>query len=555
MKDQVTALLQSGIPAGCLNSAQSFESSRDTFRRVRQGQCKLLYVAPERLKTPEFLRLMEIVPVSLLAVDEAHCISQWGQDFRPSYLQIAEFASSLPVRPPVGAFTATATGQVKEDIRRLLRLQNPLCLTTGFDRPNLFFEVVRPKQKDSYLTAYLRERDGQSGIVYCATRKTVETVCETLRQSGFRAARYHAGLPDEERWKNQEDFLYDRAKIMVATNAFGMGIDKSNVSFVVHYNMPKNIESYYQEAGRAGRDGSPARCTLLFSLGDVRTARFLIDNTSENEALSEEERERLRRRDLVRLDQMAGYCKTSGCLRAYLLRYFGQDAPEHCGNCGSCLSELEERDITVEAQKILSAVARVEKKYRFGLGVTLIIRMLRGSKDQRVLQLGLDQLSTYGILRGENRDQIRAYIDCLLEQNCLRLDGTEYPVLRLGPEAKDVLFQGKKVAYVCRKRSREERREDPKRAPAPANAALFEALRALRARLANEEGVPAYLVFSNAALSDMAARQPRTMDAFLQVSGVGAVKAQRYGKLFLQAIAEWQAKQVPAQTSASGRST
>ena len=538
MKDQVTALTQAGIPSASINSTLSQEQYQEVFRRARQGAYKLVYVAPERLLAPGFLRYAQEAELSLLAVDEAHCVSQWGQDFRPSYLKIAEFLEELPCRPPVGAFTATATDQVKEDIRRLLLLKDPLRITTGFDRPNLYFETVRPKSKEAYLKKFISSRPGQSGIVYCATRKTVDSVCTALTADGFSATRYHAGLPDEERRHNQEEFVYDRARIMVATNAFGMGIDKSNVGFVVHYNMPKDMESYYQEAGRAGRDGAYAHCTLLFSENDVRTAKFLINSSSDNEELSEKEREQLRQRDLQRLEKMAAYAKTTGCLRAFLLRYFGEAAPDHCGRCSSCTGELERRDITVEAQKILSAVTRVERQYRSGLGVAMIVQMLRGSKEQRVLQLGLDQMSTYGIMSSVDRMQIRAYIDSLVEQGYLYLDGTDYPVLRTTQRAKQVLFHGEPVIYVCRKQDKVV--EDVKgRAAAPADDGLLDALRAVRTKLAAISSVPAYVVFSNAALADMAVRQPTTMEEFMEVSGVGTVKAKRYGEAFLKAIRDW----------------
>ena len=547
MKDQVASLTQAGIPAAYLNSTLSQEQYREVFRRARRGDYKLIYAAPERLAAPNFLQFARETEISLLAVDEAHCVSQWGQDFRPSYLKIAEFIQSLRRRPPVGAFTATATEQVKEDIRQLLLLRDPLCLTTGFDRPNLFFEVVRTKSKDGWLEKFIDSRPRQSGIVYCATRKTVDAVCATLAGHGVSAARYHAGLPEEERRNSQEDFEYDRVRVMVATNAFGMGIDKSNVSFVVHYNMPKDLESYYQEAGRAGRDGSVARCTLLFSAQDVRTAKFLIDHSSDNEELPEVERERLRLRDLGRLDRMVAYCKTTGCLRAFLLRYFGQEAPESCESCGNCAGVLEERDITIEAQKILSAVTRVERQYRSGLGVAVTVRMLRGSRDQRVLQLGLDKLSTYGVMSGTDRTQIRTYIDLLVEQGYLRLDGADYPVLRTAERAKQVLFHGERVCYTFRRPEQQEEVVKPEAgaqssAQTPAQTAdqgLFDVLRELRTRLALTQGVPAYIVFSNASLSDMAARKPRTTEEFMEVSGVGAVKAKRYGKEFLAAIEAW----------------
>ncbi len=536
MKDQVAALSQAGIPAVYINSSLDAEEYREVYRRIRQGDCKLLYIAPERLQAEGFRRLLEELPVSLVAVDEAHCVSQWGQDFRPSYLEIAELVRSLPARPPVGAFTATATEAVRRDIETLLELRDPLRVTTGFDRPNLFFEVVRARDKDQWLHRFLAERPEQSGIVYCATRKAVDAVCASLLAQGIPAARYHAGMEDQERRQSQEGFVYDQARVMVATNAFGMGIDKSNVGFVVHYNMPKDLESYYQEAGRAGRDGSPARCVLLYAPGDVRTAKFLITNSQETQ---EGDPERLRR-DLSRLERMVAYCKTGGCLRADLLDYFGEIHKGSCGNCGNCAGDFVERDITVEAQKILSAVAGVEKRYAYGLGAAVIIKLLRGSRDRRVLQLGLDQLPTHGALRGLDRDRIQRYMDHLMEEGYLRSDGEEYPVLRLTAQAGDVLFRGKRVSL--RERAPEAKSAGgtaPRAASQEADSSLLAALKALRFRLAQEAGVPAYVVFSNAALADMAALRPLDMEEFLQVSGVGRVKAERYGEAFLKAIRDW----------------
>ena len=536
MKDQVAALSQAGIPAVYINSSLDAEEYREVYRRIRQGDCKLLYIAPERLQSEGFRRLLEELPVSLVAVDEAHCVSQWGQDFRPSYLEIAELVRSLPARPPVGAFTATATAAVRRDIETLLELRDPLRVTTGFDRPNLFFEVVRARDKDQWLHRFLAERPEQSGIVYCATRKAVDAVCASLLAQGIPAARYHAGMEDQDRRQSQEGFVYDQARVMVATNAFGMGIDKSNVGFVVHYNMPKDLESYYQEAGRAGRDGSPARCVLLYAPGDVRTAKFLITNSQETQ---EGDPERLRR-DLSRLERMVAYCKTGGCLRADLLDYFGEIHKGSCGNCGNCAGDFVERDITVEAQKILSAVARVEKRYAYGLGAAVIIKLLRGSRDRRVLQLGLDQLPTHGALRGLDRDRIQRYMDHLMEEGYLRSDGEEYPVLRLTAQAGDVLFRGKRV--FLRERAPEAKSAGgtaPRAASQEADSGLLAALKALRFRLAQEAGVPAYVVFSNAALADMAALRPLDMEEFLQVSGVGRVKAERYGEAFLKAIRDW----------------
>ncbi len=542
MKDQVSALTQAGVASAYINSSLSVAQYREVFRRAQTGTYKIIYVAPERLTTDDFLLFARGTEISLVAVDEAHCVSQWGQDFRPSYLGIAEFVGGLPKRPTVGAFTATATAHVKADIEKLLSLRNPLWITTGFDRPNLYLEVAQPKSKETYLRAFLSRKTGQSGIVYCATRKAVESVCDKLRQSGISATRYHAGLPDDERRQNQDDFVYDRARVMVATNAFGMGIDKSNVSFVVHYNMPKNIESYYQEAGRAGRDGAKAHCVLLYSAADVRTARFLIENGKENETLSQEERALVRRRDLERLDQMVAYCKTTGCLRSFLLMYFGETSPSACGNCGNCTGEMVQSDITVEAQKILSAVARVEKKYCSGLGLTLIVRMLHGSREQRILQLGLDKLPTYGILHELDRTQIRAYIDHLIEEGYLVLSDGEYPVLHLTEQAGEVLFRGKRVTLTTRRQAKAEKvisRRGAKAGSAQTDDSLLEALKGLRSQLAKNQNVPAYVIFSNATLADMAEKQPTATADFLQVSGVGEVKAARYGSEFLAEIRRW----------------
>ncbi len=547
MKDQVGALLQSGIPAAYINSSLSQEEYFSVMSGARQGEYKLLYAAPERLLTDGFLSLAKRVSISMLAVDEAHCVSQWGQDFRPSYLQIPEFIGRLPKRPVIGAFTATATRQVKEDIAKLLLLDGPLKVTTGFDRPNLFFSVERPKNKITWLYNFLAARPQESGIVYCSTRKQVEAVYETLRARGIPAARYHAGLSDEERRMNQEDFVNDRVRVMAATNAFGMGIDKSNVGFVVHYNMPKDIESYYQEAGRAGRDGSSARCVLLFSPGDVSTAKYLILNSQDNESLTEEEQDILRRRDLERLDRMTGYCKTAGCLRSYLLEYFGEEAPGECGSCGNCQKGLESRDITIEARKILSAVARAQRKYRRGIGIGSIVLMLSGSREQKVTRLGLDRLSTYGIMKDVDRGLIRDYMDFLVQEGYLCTEGDEYPVVRLEEKARGVLSGEEQVTYRYRKTEKTDN-IPAAGADLQEGGPLYEELRALRRQLAQEAKIPPYMIFSNAALEDMARRRPRDMAGFLMVSGVGEVKAKKYGKAFLQKLMEWDEREQEGRT-------
>ena len=549
MKDQVNALTQAGIPAAFLNSSLSDEQYREAFRRARAGKYKIIYVAPERLESESFIRFAEETHISLIAVDEAHCVSQWGQDFRPSYLKIVNLIDQLSYRPVIGAFTATATAEVKTDVIRILKLNNPLSVTTGFDRKNLYFEVAKPKTKASYLRKLISERQNGSGIIFCATRAAVEKVCEDLRQCGFSVTRYHAGLSDAERKQNQEDFIYDRCRVMVATNAFGMGIDKSNVSFVIHFNMPKNLESYYQEAGRAGRDGSPADCILLYSGGDIQTAKFLIQNSEENTELSEKARETLLLRDMDRLNKMIAYCKTNNCLRKYILNYFGEASPGGCNNCGNCKSEYTELDITTEAQKILSCVARVDKTRSYGLGVTLYVQVLRGSRAQRISQLGLEKLPTYGIMKSLSEQKILDLIDYLVSDGYLQSTSDNHPVLHLAEKASNVLFHNEPVTMALKEPAAPVRRSTkptPKPVSGSKSAPVYEdesellsALKALRNRLAHEANVPSYVVFSNSTLYDMAEKLPQTLAALLEVSGVGEIKAQRYGDKFLKTIAEF----------------
>ena len=545
MKDQVAALNQAGVAAACLNSSLRYEEHREIFRRTARGEIKLLYVAPERLSSESFFRLASTLPISLVAVDEAHCVSQWGQDFRPSYLKIPEFLRALPKRPPVGAFTATATDVVRRDIAALLELDDPERVVTGFDRPNLYFEVVRPNGRKDYLRDLLALRRDRSGIVYCATRTAVEQVCEDLLAHGFSAARYHAGLEDEERRKNQEDFVHDRVRIMVATNAFGMGIDKSNVSFVIHYNMPKDLESYYQEAGRAGRDGESAECILLYSGRDIYTARFLIENGGENEDLTPQQRSLIRQRDLRRLDKMVDYCTATGCLRRYIRSYFGEKAPEKCGNCGNCSGGYRDVDITVPAQKILSCVARVNRLSSGGIGTTLLIRVLRGGHDMQILTRSLDKLSTYGIMRDTDRHTIRDYINYLIGAGYLSRTEGEQQLLELTEQSAAVLFRGERVSMRMKPL--------PDSAAAAAAAAesardeevdeeLLERLKRVRQSIAQTTGVPAYVVFSNATLTAMAKMRPESVEEFMRVPGVGETKARRYGKKFLHAIQSFTAQ-------------
>lgn len=537
MKDQVSALKNMGVSAAYVNRSLSSEQIRLVLRNIRQQKYKIIYIAPERLLTENFLAAISNLEIAMVAVDEAHCISQWGQDFRPSYLRIADFLKLLKTRPIVSAFTATATQEVRDDVERILGLQNPLRIITGYDRPNLHFEVVQPKSKPLALLDFIEARPGKCGIVYCSTRKEVEKVCQMLQNKGISATRYHAGLSEEERHTNQDDFVYDRCKVMVATNAFGMGIDKSNVGYVIHHNMPQSIESYYQEAGRAGRDGENADCILFYSPSDIRTAKFLIQHPTENEELTEEERSNIVKRELIRLDAMIGYCNTNRCLRGYILEYFGQEHPQFCGNCSNCESTAEERDITEHAKMILSCVYRIYEQLGYSLGTTLVVRVLHGSSEKRIKELRLDQLSTYGLMNQVPRSEIREMISALENQGYI----TTHPDrgdLKLTSKAREVLFHGEKVKMLVRKNKREKPRKED--ASSSSNTAgLLEELKALRLTLAKEENMPAYIVFSNATLQDMAKKAPVTMADFLNVSGVGNYKAQRYGQAFITAIKKY----------------
>ena len=549
MQDQVLALKSAGVPAAYINSSLSMEQQRLVYQNLRRGRYKIVYVAPERLQAEGFAALARELDISLVAVDEAHCISQWGQDFRPSYLKIPEFLQSLPRRPVLSAFTATATPLVQQDIVRLLGLRSPLKIVTGFDRPNLRFEVRCPESKRAELLTLLALRKGQSGIVYCSTRKEVERICELLESKRFAATRYHAGLPDRERQQNQEDFLFDRKTVMVATNAFGMGIDKSNVSYVIHYNMPQSLEAYYQEAGRAGRDGEKAQCILLFGKKDILTAKFFIQKSYEESELPEEERERVREQDLRRLYKMIDYCQTSGCLRQFILNYFGQPQNGPCGNCGNCAptrkketgkkpespartGRMVTKDITREAQMVLSCVHRIKDALGHNGTVTMTVRVLRGMRDKRLLELDLDRLSTYGLMASYSRTEIRAIIARLKASGLLDCEKNE--IISLTPAASGVLFRGKPVMITLDEAEMGEK--FPRSGTVETDSRLLAALKALRSRLAKEEKVPAYVIFSNATLEDMAGKAPKTMEQFLEVSGVGEVKAHRYGKAFLDEI-------------------
>lgn len=535
MKDQVSALVQSGVAAAYINSSLTHAQYLKVLQNTESGKYKIIYVAPERLCAPAFLGICRNLNISMVAVDEAHCVSQWGQDFRPSYLKMPDFIDALNSRPVVGAFTATATGAVRDDIKTLLRLVSPLVVTTGFDRPNLFFSVMQLKNKSIELMKLIKERKNESGIVYCSTRKAVEEVCELLQKNGFSATRYHAGLDENECRRNQDDFVYDRATIMVATNAFGMGIDKSNVSFVIHYNMPKNMESYYQEAGRAGRDGRSADCILLYSAKDVRTNQFLINNSEPNPDLTEDEQEEVRRRDRERLKQMTFYCTTHKCLRKFILEYFGDKGPERCEKCSNCLSNHENTDITVDAQKIMSCVARTGQRY----GKKVICDVLRGSKNERLISAGLSRQSTYGIMADCPEKRLRDIIDHLCENGYMTAQGDEYPILKLAPKSHGVLT-GQETLRMMLEIPQKKKAAAAKDAPLPpADEKLLAALKDLRKSLAMRQSIPAYVVFTDATLIDMCRLKPKTQEEFTEVSGVGQAKSQRYGEVFLAVIAEF----------------
>lgn len=532
MKDQVGSLVQSGVPAAYINSSLSYPQFLRVLSNTEHGKYKIIYVAPERLLTDGFLDTCKKIKISMVAVDEAHCVSQWGQDFRPSYLKIVSFIKSLENRPIVGAFTATATNDVKEDIKKILRLENPFEITTGFDRPNLFFGVIKSSSKDEKLIDLIRERGDRSGIVYCATRKNVESVCELLCDNGFSATRYHAGLDEYERRKNQEDFVFDRKNIMVATNAFGMGIDKSNVTYVIHYNMPKNIESYYQEAGRAGRDGGEADCILLYSPKDVRLNRFMIENSEGNDELTIEENEQIRERDFERLKHMTFYSTTNDCLRGFILRYFGGDKKAYCGKCSNCLSVHKLVDVTIDAQKIMSCIARTGQRYE----KTVICDVLKGSKSEKILKAELNNQSTYGIMKEVTARHIFGTIDFLAEKEYISADN-ETEALKLLPKSRDVLFGRERL--VMKKVENSEKVVKTHRPEVPVNSDLLDALKALRKSIASKKSVPAYVIFTDATLTDMCKKCPETPDEMLEVSGVGRTKLEKFGKEFLEVIAKF----------------
>ena len=544
MKDQVNALTQAGVPAAFLNSSLSERQTAAALSNARGGKYKIIYVAPERLLTGRFLSLAAEMNLSMIAVDEAHCISQWGQDFRPAYLDIPEFIRRLPARPRLCAFTATATERVRADIRRLIGLREPLELVTGFDRPNLYYRVLRPANKREALTELLNGYRGMSGIIYCATRRQVEEICDSLKRDGFRAARYHAGLSDDERRRNQDAFAMDDSGVMVATNAFGMGIDKSDVRFVIHYNMPKDIESYYQEAGRAGRDGERADCVLLYSAQDMITQSFFIDHMGEESNLSPEDAAKLREQARARLIAMQGYCRTDGCLRAYILRYFGEKTAGKCDRCGNCARPTAQIDVTPVALNIVKCVSECGQRF----GASVVAAVLAGSREERLLQYRLDRLNSYGALSQYERASISQLIDRMVEKGFLKRVGDEYPILKLGANARALVdgsmrmkdYSLPAVKGETAKKRRAARATKREAEVTTESEALFQALRKLRTKIAEEKRVPPYVVLTDAALRDMSAKRPHSREDMLLVSGVGEAKMKAYGERFLQEIAKFE---------------
>ncbi len=515
MKDQLDALQGAGILAAYINSSLTGAEVNERLYNARRGRYKLLYVAPERLESEYFRTAVRDLEISLLAIDEAHCISQWGHDFRPSYRAIGPFIDSLAARPVVGAFTATATDNVKQDIIELLGLRNPATHYTGVDRANLSFTVIRGENKKEFVQKYIAANKDKAGIIYAATRKEVDNLYAALRKAGWPAGKYHAGLGDAERRESQEAFIRDDISVMVATNAFGMGIDKPDVRYVIHYNMPKNMEAYYQEAGRAGRDGDPGECILLFAAQDIQLQKFLIEQT-----VLDGER---KTGEFGRLQAMVDYCHTPACLRQYILAYFGEQAAAgECGNCGNCNAGAEPVDITVEAQKVLSCVARLKERY----GISLVAEVLKGAKNKKVRQLGVDTLSVYGLLKEYSLQELKDLTNRLIATGYLRLSDGEYPVVKLTNEGAAVLRGEARVWQKALQKPRLTATDN----------SLFERLRALRKSIADRLGVPPYVVFADSTLKEMCAYRPTDRHALRLIKGVGETKLERFGDDFLQAI-------------------
>ncbi len=562
MQDQVKSLNEAGINAAYINSTLSEQQMYKALDYAAQGKYKIIYVAPERLETMSFMTFAQKADISMVTIDEAHCISQWGQDFRPSYLKIVDFIDSLPERPVVSAFTATATSEVKTDIECILKLKSPKLVVTGFDRKNLYYSVehLSGKKKDAYIAAYIKEHMDESGIIYCATRKNVDKLYDEFSSLGISVTKYHAGLDNETRKQNQDDFIYDRVQVVIATNAFGMGIDKSNVRYVIHYNMPQSMENYYQEAGRAGRDCGESQCILLFSAQDVIIDKFLLDS-KEFEGVEDEDRSVIRERDLHRLHTMEMYCKTTECLRNYILSYFGEKTGEPCGNCGNCNNEYEQIDMTADAKWVINCLA--ETHGRFGLSI--VLGTLLGAKRARLKEVGALNYKSYGKLSNRKEAELRLLIDQMINAGYVIQTDGEYSVLRMGDisplrdENTHVYIKKAKKTYASEllkgggqtggeavsgnasagtagSRPASRTRKKSTDSLTAAGYELFERLRALRLVIAREEGVPPYIIFNDKTLIDMCEKLPVDADTMLSVSGVGQNKLMKYGSRFTEEI-------------------
>jgi len=513
MKDQVDTLIEAGISAAYINSSLSHEEVREVLYDVQRGAVKLLYIAPERLDSQTFLNELQGIPVPLIAVDEAHCISQWGHDFRPSYRLISRMTELFPNTPTVLALTATATPQVREDICRILAIKEEHTVMTGFERANLSFSVIPGQDREKFLKDYVKKNENEAGIIYAATRKTVDHVHDMLHKRGVKVAKYHAGLYDEDRRYEQERFLKDEVDVMVATNAFGMGIDKSNIRYVIHYQIPRNMESYYQEAGRAGRDGLPSECILMYASQDVQTQRFLIDQAQDQSRIPGE---------LVKLQGMVDYCHTENCLQQFIIHYFGDTDAQECGRCSNCMDNRESQDVTTDAQMVLSCVIRMGQKF----GKMLTAQVLTGSKNKKVIEFGFDKLTTYGILKHYSAKEVANLMEFMISQDLLAVEHGSFPTIYVTEHSKDVLKGNRKVLRKGVVITKQIADNDP----------MFEELRVLRKRLAEEANVPPFVIFSDKTLQDMCARRPKDEDEFLKVSGVGANKLEKYGDAFLAVI-------------------
>lgn len=542
MKDQVQALNEAGVHAAYLNSSLTEGQIAKAIQLAATNRYKIIYVAPERLETPRFQWLTHQIEISMVTVDEAHCISAWGQDFRPSYLAITDFIKTLPKRPVVSAFTATATHTVRDDIIRVLELQDPKVLVTGFDRKNLYWRVEKPKDKTAFVIAYLHQHEKESGIIYCSTRKNVDTLCDALNDVYIPAGRYHAGMDAADRAQSQDDFIYDRTSVMVATNAFGMGIDKSNVRFVIHYNMPSSIENYYQEAGRAGRDGEDAECILLYSVQDVMIDRYLIENKEGNDQLTADEQDLIRRQDLIRLSKMEHYCTGTGCLRNDILSYFGEQVDKPCGHCGNCDKEYEELDVTDAAKSVISLVTGARRHY----GKSLCAAALAGHTSAKLRQSELQNSKEFGALSSMSEMEIRDLILFLVDEGYLRQSEDAYQIILPGRWANEVA-SGKTILWKREKKSETETAESSAKRRKRSRSfgstvlsdegnALAERLRQLRLTIARSESVPPYLVFNDKTLFEMAAKLPQNEEEMLAISGVGEKKMEAYGHEFLSEI-------------------